>query len=316
LKKFFCRKELFSPMLKKLVICLAALFLCAPATLHAAGGKKLRVVATIYPLADMAANVGGARVLVQTLLPPGANPHTFEPRPSQVAEISRSRVFIKVGAGLDFWASKFAAAASGKDLKVVDASRDQSLISSDGERQKAPRGNRAGKQGNPHFWLDPISAMVIVDNIAKAMGEADPERAGIYLENAQKYKEKLRALDAEIRKTVAGFKVKEFVAFHSAWVYFARRYGLRLAAVIEPFPGKEPSPRYLADVVAITRNLGAKAIFAEPQLNPKAARIIAREAGTKILYLDPIGGPELPGRKSYLELMRYNLAIFKEALDG
>jgi len=303
-------------MLKKLVICFATLFLCAPTTLHAGGGEKLRVVATIYPLADMAANVGGEHVLVQTLLPPGANPHTFEPRPSQVAEISRSRVFIKVGAGLDSWASKFAAAASGKGLKVVNASRGQNLIGNDGERKKEHHGDKVEKHGNPHFWLDPVSAMVIVDNIAKTMGEADPDRAGIYLENAEKYKEKLRKLDAEIRETVAGFKVKEFVAFHSAWVYFARRYGLKLAAVIEPFPGKEPSPRYLAGVVKATRNLGAKAIFAEPQLNPKAARIIAREAGTKILYLDPIGGPELPGRKSYLELMRYNLAIFKEVLDG
>lgn len=283
--------------------------------LASSGEEKLRVVATIYPLADMATNVGGQLVEVKTLLPPGANPHTFEPRPSQIAEISRARLFLKVGAGLDLWAGKFAAAASRGELRVVDASQGMDLMGETEEQGKRGRSRGVG-HSNPHFWLDPVSAMRIVDVIADAMVEADPSGAGTYRGNAERYKEKLKSLDAEIRTAVAGFKRREFVAFHSAWVYFARRYGLRQAAVIEPFPGKEPSPRYLVGVVREARRIGARAIFAEPQLNPKAARVIAGETGMKVLYLDPIGGPDVTGRSSYLELMRYNLSVFREALDG
>jgi zinc transport system substrate-binding protein len=268
-------------------------------------------MATIFPLADMASRIGGESVEVKVLLPAGADPHTFEPRPSQIAAISRARVFIKVGAGLDFWVDKFVAAASRGGLVVVDSSAEMEIP---GEELQGVAADEV--RGNPHFWLDPISAMKIVDKITQAMAQADPPRAQTYRVNALEYKGQLMALDAEIRAAVSGFKRKEFVAFHSAWVLFARRYGLIQAAVIEPFPGKEPSPRYLAGVVKEARRIGARAIFAEPQLNPKAARVIAKEAGMKILYLDPIGGPGIKGRSSYLELMRHNLSVFKEALDG
>ncbi len=303
-------------MHKKLMLCWALLLGWVLASTCVYGGEKLRVVATIYPLADMAVNVGGDLAEVKVLLPPGANPHTFEPRPSQIAEIFRAQVFIKVGAGLDFWADKFAAAAYRDGLKMVDCSRGIDLVGNDREHEKETGGEDKEGHNNPHFWLDPVSAMMVVDNIARAMAQADPGSAKGYLKNAEVYKEKLKALDAAIEAAVAEFKKKEFVAFHSAWVYFARRYGLRQAAVIEPFPGKEPSPRHLAGVVKEARRIGAKAIFAEPQLNPKAAQVIAKEVGIKVLYLDPIGGPNLPGRSNYLELMRYNLSIFEEALDG
>lgn len=156
--------------------------------------------------------------------------------------------------------------------------------------------------------------MKIVDGITAAMAQADPERAHIYYSNGEEYKARLAALDAEIRGTVDAFKRKKFVAFHSAWVYFARRYGLEQAAVIEPFPGRGPSPRSLAEVVRIARDIGAKAIFAEPQLNPKAAKIIAKEVGIEVLYLDPMGDPRLHERSGYLELMRYNTSVFRRAL--
>lgn len=303
--KFFCA----------LLGCVMALPLAGLA--GAASAEKLLVVATIYPLADLAANVGGGLVEVKTLLPPGANPHTFEPRPSQMAEISRSRLFFKVGAGLDFWAGKFASAASKGGLRVVDASEGIDLIGETEAHEEERKGEPAeGRHSNPHYWLDPLSAMRIVDTITKAMVEADPARAETYRANAGRYKAQLKALDDEIKAAAAGFKMREFISLHSAWPYFARRYGLKEATVIEPSPGKEPSPKYLAGVVRETRRIGAKAILAEPYLNPKAARVIASETGIKVLNPDPIGAPGLPGRSSYLELMRYNLSIFREALGG
>lgn len=306
-------------MLKKLKFFCALLGCVMGASLAGSvRADKLLIVATIYPLADLAANVGGDLVEVKTLLPPGANPHTFEPRPSQMAEISRSRLFFKVGAGLDFWAGKFASSASSKGgLRVVDASQGIDLIGETEAHEEGRKGDPAeGRHSNPHYWLDPLSAMRIVDTITKAMVEADPARAETYRANAERYKARLKALDEEIKAAAAGFKMREFISLHSAWPYFARRYGLKEATVIELSPGKEPSPKYLAGVVREARRIGARAILAEPYLNPKAAKVIASETGIKVLNPDPIGGPGLPGRSSYLELMRYNLSIFREALGG
>jgi ABC-type Zn uptake system ZnuABC Zn-binding protein ZnuA len=102
---------------------------------------------------------------------------------------------------------------------------------------------------------------------------------------------------------------------HSAWTYFASRYHLRQAAVVEPFPGREPSPRYLAELTKLMQREGVKVIVIEPQLNPAAAQALARETGAQVGMLDPTGGPALPGRDSYATLMRYNVNALVTLLE-
>ena len=110
---------------------------------------------------------------------------------------------------------------------------------------------------------------------------------------------------------MATFSSKKFIAFHPAWVYFAQRYGLEQAAVIETTPGKEPSPAEIAEIVKTARAIGAKAIFAEPQFSPKAAEVIAAESGAEVLFLNPLGEPP---DFSYLDTMRYNVGEMEKAL--
>ena len=124
----------------------------------------------------------------------------------------------------------------------------------------------------------------------------------------------LKSLDEEIRNTTQSFSSREFITFHPAWAYFAERYELVEAAVIEEAPGKEPSAAYIKEVVDIAKALKVKAIFAEPQFSTKAADAIAADSGAKVLLLDPIGGTGLEGRGSYIALMRYNVAQMAEAM--
>jgi zinc transport system substrate-binding protein len=133
-----------------------------------------------------------------------------------------------------------------------------------------------------------------------------------YKNNSMVYQARLRELDKEISGKTKLFRTREYVTFHSAWNYFSRRYGLKVAAVIEESPGKEPAPRHVKEIIDTLKSLNTRVIFAEPQFSPKVAETIAREAGAKVLFLDPEGGPK--GRETYLEMMRHNLAIMEKAL--
>ena len=117
-----------------------------------------------------------------------------------------------------------------------------------------------------------------------------------------------------IQEATSRFGVKEFVAFHPSWSYFARRYGLSEVGIIQQSPGRDPTPRQIEEIIAAVRRYHIRAVFAEPQFNSAAARAIAEEAGVAVLILDPLGGPDRPGRDSYIALMRHNLEIIKEAM--
>ena len=269
-------------------------------------GDKIKVIATIFPLADIAKQVGGERVNVITILPIGASPHTFEPTPQQVKDVSDARLFLEIGAGLEFWADKIIKSERLPHLKTIVASEGVHLLKGDEDEHES---------GNPHIWLDPVLVKGIVDKIEKSLVSLDPEGTIYYQKMATDYLQKLDRLDAEIKKTVAGFKVREYVAFHPAWTYFGLRYGIKEAGIIEETPGREPTPKQVKAIIDNIRKSGIKAVFAEPQFSSKTAEAIAENTGAKVLFLDPIGNPEIPDRSTYLDLMRYNLKVMKEAME-
>lgn len=285
------------------------LMLMAAAVLTAGGcGSKkqalegrMLVVASIAPLADFARQVGSKHVEVYLMVPSSASPHTYQITPGQMDAVSQARVLVLNGVGLEYWAKKVVDAAGNPHLAVVRTAEGLPIIGSEDEHEPG---------GNPHVWLDPIYAVHQVEAIRDAFVKTDPANAAAYRANAAKYVAKLRALDGKTRSRVKQFRSRRFIAFHPAWVYFARRYGLEQAAVIEEWPGKEPSPSKIKEIVQTAKRLKARAIFAEPQLSPKAAQVVAEEAGAKVLILNPLGGPS----GGYIETMLDNVAQMEKAL--
>jgi ABC-type Zn uptake system ZnuABC Zn-binding protein ZnuA len=147
--------------------------------------------------------------------------------------------------------------------------------------------------------------------IRMALTQADPPGAAVYQANTDRYLAELRALDQDYQTAVAAWRSRKFVAFHAAWAYLARDYGLEQVAVVETTPGREPSPAEMAAIIQTARAIGAQAIFAEPQFPSEIAEMIAAESGAQVLFLDPLGQP--PDYR-YLDLMRYNLAQISQAL--
>ncbi|MDP2279152.1 MAG: metal ABC transporter substrate-binding protein [Nitrospirota bacterium] len=299
--------------MKRLIIILIAVFLSFAHISHA---EKIKVVASIYPLGDVTRQVGKDRVSVKVMLPPAASPHTFEPTPLDMMEIQNSKVFVKAGAGLEFWAEKMMKASSNRKLIIVDATSGLPLIMHVHSHAELNASEKKGHHdtADPHVWLDPVLMKTVVDKIKNALSKADPEGEAYYRENAEKYKKDLDALHSEIVNRVKDFKAKEYVTFHPAWNYFSKRYGLRVAGVIEESPGREPSPKHIARIVSEIKRIKSKVVFAEPQFNPKIAEVIAKEAGAKVLFLDPIGGANVKGRDTYIGLMKYNLSIMEEGM--
>jgi zinc transport system substrate-binding protein len=168
---------------------------CGGATGPPANDKRLPIAASILPLADFARQVGGDRVRVETLIPPGASPHTYELTPAQLQAVSGARALLLNGVGLEYWADKVVSAANNPDLVVVTASEGLDIIA----------GDEHASGGNPHVWLSPLNAIHQVELIRDALIQADPEGAEVYRANADRYIAELRALDRDARTTVAAF---------------------------------------------------------------------------------------------------------------
>jgi len=311
----------------KILLTVVATLLMATFSLGGCGGTpvpgadKVKVAVSIAPLADLAQQVGGEHVTVTTLVPPAASPHTYEPTPAQVKEVADANVMVLIGLGFEFWAEDIIESAANPDLIVIHTSEGIEVIHDEHEHE-------GHEVGNPHVWLNPRNAMVQVRHLRDVLIEADPAHQAEYEANAEATLAHLEALDEEITAQIATWSHREFIAFHPSWVYFAQRYGLTQAAVVERTPGKEPSPAELAEIIETARRIGAKAIFAEPQFSPKAAETIAAESGAQVLFLNPLGGAlrqaqdgalqqaqdEAEGPTSYLEMMRYNVAQMEKAM--
>lgn len=256
----------------------------------------------------MVTQIGNEAVEVSTLLPPGASPHTFEPTPVQMRAMADAQVLVEVGAGLDTWVTKLRNAGRA-DLKVVTITAGLQLVGVPDQHA----GHETG--GDPHVWLDPVLVRDhAVAAIATALSQVDPTHAAIFGEGAKHFQAALTQLDLDIQHTLTPLPDRRYIAFHSAWTYFGRRYGLEQIDVVESFPGKEPSAQEIAALVDKARAAHVRALLVEPQFSARLAVQIANEFGGRTVTVDPLGGPAVPGRNHYLDLMRYNSTMFAEAV--
>lgn len=283
---------------------------------HAGEDYPVRVVATLYPYADWARAIGAERVEVHCLLPPGASPHTFEPSPSDVKRIARAHLYLRNGLGLDAWADKLLGASgntSARVLTLTDGLPTLPVPHPLGLGDEGGDDDHGGGGTDPHQWLDPIRAKVMVERVAGALATLDANGAAAYRKRLDAYRAELDALDGRWRAAGPDFQDRRVVTMHGAWTYLLDRYGIGLAAVVEPFPGKEPSARYLKEIVRLMEDKGERTLYTEPQLSPKSSEILAREIGGKVIVLDPLGDPTVAERSTYLKVMDYNL---RELLRG
>lgn len=287
----------------------------------AGGEEEIRVAATISVIQDLVEEVGGEGVEVETIVPVGGSPETFQPSPSDARKISESRVVFQNGLGLEGWLDDLLQSAGGEDVRVVELAEGLETIEDNGHEHEDEHAGEHGEEaehaeGNPHLWLDVSNTQRYVEKIRDAMIEVDPEGAEEYRANAEEYLTELEKLDGYIRErveTVPG-ENRKLVTFHEAFPYFAEAYGFEQVGVILRNPDAEASSREVAEVVRTVREEDVPAIFTEPQFNAGLADTIAQEAGVEVyeLYSDTLSDTAVAG--SYREMMRTNTDRIVEAL--
>lgn len=264
-----------------------------------AGTAKLRVVATFYPLAEFARQVGGARVEVRTLVPPGAEPHDYEPTPQDIVAASQADVFLMNG-NVDAWVERILPDLERDGVRVIRMQEALPEIAKD-----------------PHAWVDPVLAEKMVGLVRDAFGSADPAGASAYAADASAYLARLAALDAEYRAGLARCATRQVVASHDALGYLAKEYGLEIVPIAGLSPDEEPSPRRMAAIAELAKDAKAKYIFTEELVSPKLAQAIAEEVGVGTLTFSPAEGltpEELAAGKDYVSVSRDNLSHLRLAL--
>jgi zinc transport system substrate-binding protein len=291
-------------------------------SLPPADQSKLQVVTTLFPLYDFSRQIAGDKAQITLLLPPGVEPHSFEPRPGDIITINKADVFIYTGPFMEAWVQDVLGGVNSRKLLVIDASKGIQLSSEQGHEGEVSVNETEHNHGgmDPHIWVDPVLARQIVNTIAEGFAAQDPTNKDFYLARAKAYIEKLAALDTNIRQTLQPCKTKTILyGGHFAFGYFARRYGLDYISPYAGFsPDAEPTPRKITELIEKMKALNSKYIFYEELLEPRVARTIAESTGAKLLLLHGthnISKEELEGGAAYLEIMEGNLQRLKLALN-
>lgn len=341
------RQTIFSSVFLLLLVILAGCARSDEAASRITASASLKVLAVESFLADIAQNVAGDRLLVESLVPRGIDPHTYEPTPQEVARIAESQVLILNGAGFEEWLTETLRNAGGQRLVIeastgltprhwaeeethtADSAPDENCPATEPSQTQnqevcevlpSRTENLHAEEGDPHFWLDPTNVIHYVENIRDGLSQADPQGNDDYSRNAAAYIAEMQALDAWIAGQVAQIPPDQrlLVTNHESFGYFADRYGFEIIGTIIPSVSTlaMPTPQELARLIDTIRATGVKAIFLETGTNPQLAEQIAREAGIKViasLYTHSLSAPggEAP---TYIEMMKYNTRTIVEAL--
>jgi zinc transport system substrate-binding protein len=297
--------------------CVLALMLCgfsAP-PLEAAG---VRVFASIAPQRWFIEKIGAGRVAVSVMVPAGADAHTFEPKPKQMAELSQAALYFAVG--IDFeraWLKKFSAASPRMRVVHTEEGIERIPMRAHAAAHAKPAGSGGGGKGahghghdhaggpDPHIWLSPPLVKLQAGRIRDALIQADPQGRPVYEEGHRALLEEIDLLDAELKALFADRRGARFMVLHPSWGYFAQAYGLEQVSV--EIEGKDPKPAQLQELIREARAEGIRAVFVQPQFSAKSAELIARAIGARVVTADPLA-------EDWAANLRDVAARFSEAL--
>ena len=250
---------------------------------------KVNVFVSILPQKYFVEQVGKDLVSVEVMVGPGQNPATYEPTPHQMADISNAQIYFGIGVPFELaWLPTIR--KNNKQLHIVDCC--ENLIGP----SISDHNHHATEINDPHIWTSPKIVIRIVEQIAEQLILIDENNAEIYHHSANQFIEKLISLDREIKRKTKNLKKKDLIVSHPAWSYFSREYGLFQIPIEQH--GKEIQASSMTRLIKIAKDKKIRAVYVQPQFNNKAAEIIARELGAKIISLDPLAF-------NYIENMNY-----------
>lgn len=293
--------------------------------------EKLQVVATTTFVGDVVSRIGGGHISLTVMLSPGANPHAYQPAPRDIAAVNQADIVFASGVNLEVFLddliqnaggdAEIVRVSDGIELREFDEKVDQDEDDHAGEENDHDEGEDHERGStDPHVWLDPNNVLVWTENIEDALVRLDPENEAQYRENARVYREELRELDSWIRGQVSRIpeENREMVTDHTAFGYFADRYGFEQIGAVIPAPTTEaePSGQQIAALIEAIKAYDVKAIFVGKDFDPTLSRRVAEDTGVKLisLYFGSLTAESGPA-STYLDFMRYNVRAIVEGLQ-
>jgi ABC-type Zn uptake system ZnuABC Zn-binding protein ZnuA len=283
------------------------------------------VVASIYPLGDVARQIGGEVAQVEILVPPGSSPHGYRIRPGQAELLARADLLLLVGLGLDAVAERSASAAGRVGLRRLVLSEVAGLkppkAHPTGDHQSGPEAEERAHEhhhapgSDPHLWLDPLLMDRYVAEIGAVLCELRPGRADELRARTDRYRQQIAELHAACEARLGGLQQRVIVTLHAAFGHFAARYGLEEVAIFSAHM-REPDTRTLERVLETVQRHQLQVIFVQPQVQPAQTAWLREQTGVGIAVLDPLGHPTRPGYGGYLETMWSNLRALEAGLGA
>lgn len=279
-----------------------------------ATSARIPIVTTIFPLQEFARAVAGERGEVILLLPPGASVHNWQPRAVDIRRLSRARLFITIGAGLEPWANDILRSLPTPGPEVLAAAEFLDLNQESSENTAHGHAHAF----DPHVWLDFSLAQLIVKAIAQTLARLDPAGAAVYQAHASSFNARLEELDHKFEVGLHNCLHRTLlVGGHAAFGYLARKYNLEQIALYGLSPDAEPAPGWMISVVEKARQLGLKTVFIEANTSARTARALAREIGAEPLVLNPGASPtrqQLSSGATFFDIMEENLRMIRKGL--
>jgi zinc/manganese transport system substrate-binding protein/manganese/iron transport system substrate-binding protein len=269
---------------------------------------KLHVLTSLALFGDFVQQVGGDRIVVDSLVPVAADPHTFQPSPRDVRKITQAKLIVLNGTALEGAMADTIEKNTPKQAHTVVLSEGLQTIETESDEEPGTY------EDNPHFWLNARYAMIYVERIRDGLTAIDPHGAETYRQNADRYLQQLADLDREVETAMTSIpsQRRKLITFHDAYPYFAQRYGLEIVAVAIRSPGREASAQEVAELTREIQRYSVPTVYKEPQFNARILELAARDAGVQVrsLYSDAFSNEV----HSYLDIMRYNARQLVEGL--
>lgn len=260
-------------------------------------------VTTSYPVSCIIKEIVGTKSEVKTLLPTGASPHTYAPTPSDMITAQTAKALFYVSNNLDGWASNL---QTKNKVELINFVPKENILYFNNDS------NSGSGVIDAHFWTDPLTVKSLLTKLVDTLSIIDPNNAATYRTNAELFSKRLDVIHRQAEVILKDIIGKPIFLFHPSFRYMLNRYGLHYAGALEPSPGKEPTPKYIASFIESIKNSKTKAIFSEPQLTDLPAKSIAESANVLLYELDPIGNPK--NIKNYSDLILFNAKTLIRAL--
>jgi len=245
---------------------------------------QIKVVTTTTVIYDLVKNIGGEKVEVDYLSRGDQDVHFLEILPSYMMKLRNADIFFQTGLQLEMWAPQIIDGSRNANLKIVYLSDEISPKEIPTTKVDASMGD-VHPNGNPHYWLDPYNAKIMVKEIYNELSIQSPENDAYFKKNLDNYLTKLDKKIVEWENKMSQLKQKEIVFFHSAWIYFADRFGIKIAGYVEPKPGIPPTPSHNADIIQLIKKKNIKLIVMDIFYSDNAPNQIAGVTGAKVLKI-------------------------------